>query len=81
MTTFCCDIKNKKCIYRECEKSSNIDLTCDDSDKKIYYEYWITRTDEKTGKQDKTYIVKVTEKKKIESTLGSNLLCFSRYAT
>lgn len=71
MSSVCCDIEKTECVFRECKECKNIDYFCDDPDKMISYEFWCSRTDERKGDKNKTYVVKLTEKKKVECSLGT----------
>lgn len=79
MSSICCQIENRECVYRECSRCKNFQFDCEDNDKMISYDNWITRTIERKGSKGRLYIVKLTEKKKVESTLGKLVGDFSDF--
>lgn len=64
-----CDLKNRKCMYRLCEKCKNKKVDVEKNSTVVYYHQWVTENASSKGKKGLIYKFKHTIKKFISSTV------------
>ena len=68
----CCDTTNKECMFRECDRCANTNVTCSNNllEEKTWYNQWVTEKVERVGAKGANYKVQITFKKKFQCTVS-----------